>query len=119
MPASAKRSVGWIDGAVVDGLGRRSSSARAKYALACLRISFAWRNSRFARSRFLTRPRIGGQSSALPLVALGLIHPQAQRLPVAADLLGDRADRRRGVLGFLLPYQANRALAQLRRARLR
>ena len=29
---------------------RRSSSAIAKYALAFLRISFAWRNSRFSRS---------------------------------------------------------------------
>jgi hypothetical protein len=68
------------------------------------------------RSRFLTRPRLTEVSPALPLGALGLTYPQAQRLPIAAGLLGDRADRRlRGGLGFLLCYQADRALARLRR----
>ena len=45
------------------GLCRRSSSARAKYALALRRISLAWRSSRFSRSR------------ALSLVAISLVRP--------------------------------------------
>jgi len=39
------------------GLCRRSSSARAKYADALRRISFAWRSSRFSRSSVLIRSR--------------------------------------------------------------
>ena len=39
------------------GLCRRSSSARAKYADALRRISFAWRSSRFSRSSALIRSR--------------------------------------------------------------
>jgi hypothetical protein len=46
-----------IDGAAVDGLDRRSSSAIAKYAEALRRISFAGRSSRTSRSKALIRSR--------------------------------------------------------------
>src|SRR6202166_389548 len=50
-------------------------------------------------------------------VALGLLHPLMQRLRRAADLGGDRRDRRpaRGMLAFVIQNHSHRAGADLGR----
>jgi hypothetical protein len=64
------------------GLNRRSSSAWAKYALALRRISLACRSSRFSRSSAFSFAAMSVGTPGLPAVALGLLHPLVQRLPV-------------------------------------
>jgi hypothetical protein len=100
------------------GLDRRSSSARAEYADALRRISLAWRSSRFSRSNALMRSRSSVVGPArCPRSRSAWRSQIAQRLAAAADLCRDRADRRlsRGVLARVLPHQAHRPLANLRR----
>src|SRR3984885_2708056 len=54
---------------------------------------------------------IRGNTGAHTTVALGLLHPLMQRLRRAADLGGDRRDRRpaRGMLAFVIQNHSHRA----------
>jgi hypothetical protein len=60
---------------------------------------------------------IRGNTGAHTTVALGLLHPLMQRLRRAADLGGDRRDRRpaRGMLAFVIQNHSHRAGADLGR----
>src|SRR5690606_1683458 len=63
------------------------------------------------------RRHIRGNSGANATVALRLLHPLMQRLRRAADLGGDRRDRRpaRGMLDFVMQNQPHRTGTDLRR----
>ena len=96
---------------------RRSSSACAKYADAIRRISFARRSSTFSRSSSLNRARSSVVSPGRRPPSRSACRTQLpQRLGRAADLLGDRGDRRplrRVVLG-VLEHHPHRSLPHLR-----
>src|SRR3978361_2151634 len=60
---------------------------------------------------------IAGWTSPQPLVALRLAHPAAQRLPCAANLRRNRADRRPlgGVIRHMLQHHSHRPQRYLSR----
>jgi hypothetical protein len=89
------------------GLGRRSSSARAKYADALRNISLACRSSRFSRSKALSLAAISViRQGCTSTVTFRLLQPFAQRLPGATDFGSNRDDRRptRRVLPLMIQY---------------